>query len=167
VTRTAILGIGSPHGDDRVGWLAIEALDETLPAAERAAAGVTTLALDRPGLALLAHLHGAQRAVLIDALAGDDEAGTVAVADAAQLRGAAGGLSTHDAGVAEALAMGEALGLLPPELTVVGIAVGSCLPGTASGAAASVAAGRVARRLARWLREGGDLRTTVLDATTD
>lgn len=165
--RTAILGIGSPHGDDRAGWLAIAALDGALPAAERAAAGVTTLALDRPGLALLAHFHGTRRAVLIDALAGGHAPGTVAVADAAQLQGDARRLTTHDAGVAEALAMGNALGLLPAELTVIGIAAQSFAPGAPLGAAAGSAAARVGQRLARWLREGGDLRAAVLDPAAD
>ncbi len=161
--RTAILGIGSPHGDDRAGWIAIEALEVALPACERAAAGVTTHVLDHPATALLWHLRGVERAILIDAQRGGDPPGTIALVQPGSLRSDAPRASTHGVGVAEILALGAILQILPPELTVIGIAVGDCAPDTEVSTPAARAAALVAGRLARWLREGGDVRQRVLE----
>ncbi len=163
MTRTAILGIGSPHGDDRAGWIAIEALEVALPACERAAAGVATHVLDHPATALLGHLRGVERAIVIDALRGGDAPGTIAFVQPGSLRRDATRASTHGVGVAEVLALGAILQILPPELTVIGIAVGDCAPDTEVSTPAARAAALVAGCLARWLREGGDVRQHVLE----
>ncbi|MGZ5248901.1 MAG: hydrogenase maturation protease [Caldimonas sp.] len=160
--RTAILGIGSPHGDDRAGWIAIEAFELALPECERAAAGVRTHVLDHPAT-LLWHLRGVERAILIDAQHGGDQPGTIALVQPGSLRFGAPRASTHGVGVAEVLALGAILQMLPRELTVIGIAVGDCTPDTEVSTPAARAAALVAGRLARWLREGGDVRQRVLE----
>ena len=120
--RTAILGIGSPFGDDRAGWLVIETLEAAVDPRMLTEAGITIAALDRPGAALLEHMRGFDRAVLIDAVRGDASPGTVLTLDAGTL-GPGARLSSHGVGVAEALALGAELGMLPAELSLFGIAV--------------------------------------------
>jgi hydrogenase maturation protease len=82
------------------------------------------LKLDRPGGRLPAILDGAERALLIDALGGPGAPGAVRRIDPAELAAGGTGLSGHRFGVAEALALARALGLLPPRLALLGILAG-------------------------------------------
>ena len=112
-----VFGIGSPFGADRLGWQAIDVLayvdDWPVP--------IICHKLDRPGLALLERLREVERAVLIDAFLAREKTG-VRVLSLDEL--AVGSpLTTHDAGLAETLALGERLGMLPGELVIVGIGV--------------------------------------------
>lgn len=152
MTRTVILGIGSPFGDDRAGWLVIDALQAELGERERACFGLTLVALDRPGAALLEHLRGAKRAVLIDAARGAGAPGTVLRLDAAQLE-TDPTLSSHGFGVAEALALGAALKALPPELTVLAIATDGNPRSADVSDTVRGAASRLARELQRWVQD--------------
>ncbi|HTN49631.1 MAG TPA: hydrogenase maturation protease [Burkholderiaceae bacterium] len=151
--RTAILGIGSPFGDDRAGWLVIDTLQASLDEHERASAGLTLAALDRPGAELLEHLRGADRAVLIDAVRDAGAPGAVVRLDPAQLE-ATVHVSSHGLGVAEALALGAALQALPPEFTVLGIATDGDPRRTDMSVAVQGAALHLARELQRWIRDG-------------
>ena len=151
MTRTAIVGVGSPFGDDRAGWLVIDALQAELGGRERASFDLTLVALDRPGAALLEHLRGAQRAVLIDAARGTEAPGTVARLDATQLESIPT-LSSHGFGVAEALALGSALQALPPELIVLAIATDGNSRSADVSDAVRGAANRLARELQRWIQ---------------
>jgi hydrogenase maturation protease len=149
--RTAILGIGSPFGNDRAGWLVIDALQASLDARGQVPSGLTLAALDRPGTALLEHLRGADRAVLIDAARGAGAPGTVVQLDAAQLE-ANPTLSSHGFGVAEALALGAALKALPPELTVLAIVIDGSSRSVDVSDTVRSAATRLACELQRWIQ---------------
>ena len=152
MTRTAILGVGSPFGDDRAGWLVIDALKAKLDEHERACAGLQLAALDRPGAALLEHLRGADRAVLIDAVRGAWAPGTVVRLDPARLD-ANRQVSSHGFGVAEAFALGAALNALPPELTVLAIAIDGNSRSVDVSEAVRGAATRLACELQRWVQD--------------
>jgi hydrogenase maturation protease len=122
---TAIIGIGSPFGGDQAGWDAVDALAEETWVQARLAAGTLVLEkLDRPGMALLEHLRGHTHVILIDAvLSAEHGSGTWLALQREELALLASPASSHGIGVAETLAMGEALGLLPEKLEVWGIAV--------------------------------------------
>ena len=151
--RTAIVGVGSPTGDDRAGWIALEALEAQFTAPERAAAGVTTAVLDRPGAALLEYLRDVERAVVVDALRGGVP-GSLVLLRVDHLQRDAARTSTHGIGVAEALALGAALKLLPPELVVIGITIDECSAAAEVSAPVRRAAPLLARHLAAWARAG-------------
>ena len=55
-----VVGVGSPHGDDRVGWRLVEDL------AESAGPGVEAVAVAQP-LGLLDHLDGCSALIVVDA----------------------------------------------------------------------------------------------------
>jgi hydrogenase maturation protease len=152
---TAVLGIGAPSGDDRAGWLAIEAFDAAMPPAECAALGITARALDRPGAALLDHLHGVRCAVLIDALYGGAAPGTLVRVRHAGLQADTQRATTHGFGVADALALGAQLALLPPQLELIGIEGESFAPAAPVNARVRRAAALLGRELARRLRAEG------------
>ncbi|MCC6905621.1 MAG: hydrogenase maturation protease [Anaerolineae bacterium] len=118
---TLVLALGNPlRGDDGLGARACEMLAEfPLPG------GVSLLDGGTPGLETVLLLQGYHRVVIIDAAemglkAGEwrrfmpDEA-TLGQADLSR-RG-----TLHAAGLAEALTLAEALGVLPAEITIYGV----------------------------------------------
>jgi len=113
-----IIGLGSPFGDDRVGWRVAEALGTCLPAEQ-----ARILSLDRPGPALLEALAGRSEVILIDAAATGTPPGTlhrladVAMADTLE------SVSSHDLGPLQTLRLGRALGMLPPRLELYVISI--------------------------------------------
>ncbi|SCZ50201.1 hydrogenase maturation protease [Thiohalomonas denitrificans] len=118
--RGRIIGVGSPFGADSTGWRVVEYLQE---------AGFPELfprvdwqILDRPGPRLMEWFADMDLVIIIDALLGGVQ-GESRVLDAAALTENAS-LSTHGFGVAEALAMAEALDELPTHLVILAIEVG-------------------------------------------
>ena len=110
--RRAVVGFGSPLGADRVGWVVVEKLP-LLPDDE-------VLSLDRPGVALLDYIKDFDQVVLVDAMQGGNQ--PLRVISRNQLMEVASvSLSSHAAGVAEAVALGGALGVLPAQLDLVGV----------------------------------------------
>lgn len=117
------VGLGSPFGDDRVGWLAVEALGRP-PWSERLPAGVSLLTLDRPGVALVQAFLGAQAVVLVDGIQSGAEPGSLHRLAGYQWVPAAPSLSSHDLGVAAAIRLAQALGQLPDHLVLLGMEIG-------------------------------------------
>ncbi|MBK8987754.1 MAG: hydrogenase maturation protease [Chloroflexi bacterium] len=122
MAKTLVLALGNLlRGDDGVGTAVCQSLLAYHPLPE----GVELLDGGTPGLETALLLEGCQRAIIIDAadmglppgewrrfLPGD---GRLPSRDA-HLRG-----TMHYAGLAEALALGDALGILPPEVVIYGI----------------------------------------------
>lgn len=113
-----MLGIGSPQPGDAAGWEALETLRRGLAPPPGLALAWRTLA--HPALDLLPALDGADAALLLDALApGHGTSCLLKVGDLAALADAP--LSAHGMSLAEMLALGEPLGLLPPVLEILGL----------------------------------------------
>jgi hydrogenase maturation protease len=134
VSAVRIVGLGSPFGDDRAGWAAVAALGAApLPP------GVEAIFCANPATELLPALRGARRVVLVDAVAGGDP-GAIVRGDRAALRAGRAGLSSHGVGVDAVLDLAAALGELPPELKLVGVAIDPANAGPAASLSAPVAA---------------------------
>jgi hydrogenase maturation protease len=121
--RTCVVGVGSPHGDDAVGWLLAEELRQRDPTA----ADVVAL---RSPTELLGRLSGCRKLILVDACSGGQPAGTIrrlTWPDSAIA--ALSSPSSHGLGVGTVLALAEALGELPPEVVVYAVEMNDCLPG--------------------------------------
>ena len=113
-----IIGLGSPFGDDRVGWRVAETLAAKLPTDQ-----ARVIRLDRPGPALLDELAGRARVILIDAAATGEPPGTLScMADAASAP-AMDRVSSHGLGLIQTLQLGRALDLLPPQLDLFLISI--------------------------------------------
>ncbi|MCG7898252.1 MAG: hydrogenase maturation protease [Candidatus Thiodiazotropha weberae] len=113
-----VIGVGSPFGADRAGWLAIEHLQGCqLEDCE-------LVKLDRPGSGLLNYLRDADQVVLIDALKSAGRAGEVSQISREALAQCHELTSSHGFGVSEALALADQLGELPPQVSLLGIHVG-------------------------------------------
>jgi hydrogenase maturation protease len=118
-----IVGIGSPHGDDQVGWIVAERLHPRLPA------GIAVQKI-RGGLELVECLGGHAEAILIDATAPAGRPGTIRAfpwpCSELELHAP---FSTHDLGLVAALRLAEALGKLPSNLRVYAIEARDTSPG--------------------------------------
>lgn len=143
-----VVGIGSPHGDDQAGWRVIDVLE---------GAGLPShVGLERcpvPATHLLGLMAGVPRVLLVDAVEGDRPPGTLATWQGHHIRQAGAGVSCHGLDLATVLALGESLGLLPGELTLLGIGVEPAACGahreTLSPAVAAGVA-EAARHIAAW-----------------
>lgn len=122
MTPTRVIGLGSPSGDDRIGWLAVRRLRRA--AGPQPPHGLDFIVLDRPGTRLLEAMRGADAVVLADAVRSGAAPGTLHRLDAAALMRSRQALSSHDLGVAAAVALAEALGELPAALVLIGIEIG-------------------------------------------
>lgn len=122
--RTLFAGIGSQHGDDRIGWLVADALRERFPSdLEVRQASTPSHLLD--------WLGGIDRLVVCDACLAPTVADTTNRSrlhrwewpelDATSLRSA----SSHAFGLPQVLQLAEKLGNLPTQVIVFGVE-GSC-----------------------------------------
>jgi hydrogenase maturation protease len=107
-----VLGIGSPHGDDRIGWLAVEKIRRRspVPVVAHTVSG---------GIELLEHLSDCEAAFVIDAAypAGTPGAMQSVVWPHVAIAGTPL-LSTHGLSLFEALRLAEILGSLPRHVSI-------------------------------------------------
>lgn len=113
--RTWVVGLGSPHGDDRVGWAVAARLAGGVPAGTRVEAAADPLALADPPA-------GCELLVVVDASRGAGPPGSVhriawPDANVTTTRG----VSSHGVGLAAALDLAAALGRLPRRVVVFAV----------------------------------------------
>jgi hydrogenase maturation protease len=102
-----IVGLGSPHGDDQLGWVAVDRLRPRLPA------GIISAKVPG-GLELLEALEGHETVIVIDAVAPAGRPGTIrSFAWPSAELGHNTPRSTHGLGLVQALHLAETLGCLP------------------------------------------------------
>lgn len=125
MTRIRVIGVGSPWGDDSIGWQAAEALKGIYENGN-----IEILTVDRPGPALIQHMAGADKLLLIDAVQGSGPAGRIHRLGGAELLCLARPqLLSHAMGVPEAVALAASLGMLPKQLRLIGIELEQAEPG--------------------------------------
>jgi len=113
-----IIGIGSPFGDDQLGWKMITVLEQessTIPVSEW-----TLVRCDSPS-SLLSLMNGAECVYLIDAVQTGATPGTIHRWQGEEIINFAHSLSSHGIDVASVIALGKALAELPPTLILYGI----------------------------------------------
>jgi hydrogenase maturation protease len=119
-----VIGLGSPFGDDAVGLEIIETLQQAKRLQPYFDGRLELLATDRPGPALLLHLKGAERALLIDAVVSGAPVGRLhRWSDVDEVENSQTSLSSHGFGLAQTLALGRQLGMLPGQLAILGIEI--------------------------------------------
>ena len=120
-----IVGLGSPHGDDQIGWSAIDLLLPRLPAE------ISAVKLRGP-IELLECLNGHDAAIVIDAATPSGRPGLIRsfiwpdpeLAECPFL-------SSHGLGLVEALQLAQVLGRLPRSMIVHTIEAADISPGAA------------------------------------
>ncbi len=117
---TLVIGLGNPIlGDDGVGWRVAEAVKARLndPA-------VDVICLSLGGLALMEHLAGYRRAIIVDAMTTGAAPGSLHSLLAREMDelSVQHTASVHDLSMSAALAFGRKLGLdLPEDIRVIGV----------------------------------------------
>jgi len=119
--RIKIIGIGSPFGQDQLGWQVIELLETLMTPTEKQ--HVQLIKTDRPGIQLLALLKNVDIAILIDAIDDSSKTGQIINLDKSQLLLQNKPFSSHALGVSEALRVGDALKELPKLLRLFGLCI--------------------------------------------
>ncbi len=148
-----IIGIGNPlMGDDGVGIVAVQRL-----AAMELPEGVEVIDGGTVGLTLLDLLEGAQQVLLIDAVEMGKAPGELEIMALDEIRledADAGGISLHQTGLAQVLALGRELGPLP-EVTLFGIQPDSVARGLGLSPPLARAISPIVDRVGGWLRQFG------------
>lgn len=120
-----IIGIGSANGDDRAGWRCIDLLRERFSRDDSEAIAIGEVT------SILHHVEGCQRMAIVDACCSGAPAGTVTRCTWPDPRiHGQHRHSTHGLGIAETLKLAEQLGRLPAEVTLFGVEVSACQPGS-------------------------------------
>jgi hydrogenase maturation protease len=119
-----LVGLGSPHGDDQVGWLAVDRARSRLPA------DVSVYKVGG-GIELVNLLEGYEEAIVVDAAEPAGQPGRLRFfdwpcPDLAELRP----LSTHGLGLAEAIQLAETLQVVPSRVHIVTLEAQAAEPGT-------------------------------------
>lgn len=136
-----IVGIGSPHGDDAVGWRAIERLGRIV------APAVRKVALREP-MDLPLHLDGCRRLWIVDACRSGRPLGSVQRLSWPDQRiEYVGASSSHGLGIDAALRLVEALGRLPERVVIFAVEAANAAPGDGVSAEVEAALSVVEQRL--------------------
>jgi hydrogenase maturation protease len=142
-TPIRIVGVGSPHGDDALGWEAIRLLRERIPST----AAVEFHLIDG-GQRLLDLLDGQGSLFLVDAVSSGSPPGLLHRIDWADrcVETLSPGC-THDLRPAESLRLAAALGMLPSHVTLYGIEVGTLEPCAELSPSVAAAVAELVRRI--------------------
>ena len=118
--KVRIVGVGSPFGDDCAGWQAARLLEQHL--SQHYTGWLQRCdVLDRPGAALLDYLKPGDGVILLlDAVVARPGLPAVATYTLGELADDPV-TSSHGFGVAETLALGHTLGVLHPEIYLLGV----------------------------------------------
>ncbi|MGD8940635.1 MAG: hydrogenase maturation protease, partial [Gammaproteobacteria bacterium] len=119
--RIIVVGVGSPYGDDSLGWEVVRQLRLHPKIQQLAVRHVAIQCADRPGIDLLNLINHSDTALLIDAAVSDFPPGTITRLEDDDIDTVLNNTSTHDFGVLETIALGKALNQLPQRVIVLGI----------------------------------------------
>lgn len=122
--RFKVLGIGSPYGADRLGWQIVDMLNEEPLLQALIPNQLSLLSCDRPGMELLDLMKETQVAILIDAVKTQQPPGAIVRLENFAWQDSSVELSTHNIGVVQTLALGEALNVLPETVIIYGLSIG-------------------------------------------
>lgn len=121
LTRTVIIGIGSPQEGDDLGWKVVDRLLGSVPVLLLKQKGLNLFKLDRPGLSLVESIKPYDHVLIIDAIKPDATQPSFICLDAHQLISTSSQISSHETGLIETVTLLRSLQLLPKQLVVAGV----------------------------------------------
>ncbi|MEM9659990.1 MAG: hydrogenase maturation protease [Planctomycetota bacterium] len=145
-----LVGLGSPHGDDQIGWSLVKALQF------HREAGVAAVMISQPS-ELLDHLHGCEALVVVDACSSGHSPGTIERLEWPDERIACcDAHSTHGFSIAAALSVADRLQRLPRRVVLYVVEAGACNVGQGLGTALVSVLPELERRVLQEFREDDD-----------
>ena len=121
LSRTAIIGIGSPNEGDELGWKVIDKLQKNERIDELKKKGLSLFKLDRPGILLGESIKDYDHVLIVDAIKPDKVNQSFIYINGNQLISTSSQLSSHETGVIESVILLESLDLIPKQLVIVGV----------------------------------------------
>ncbi|MCW8923474.1 MAG: hydrogenase maturation protease [Gammaproteobacteria bacterium] len=121
LSKTAIIGIGSPNEGDELGWQVIDKLKSDKHINKLKQKGLSLLKLDRPGISLAESIKHYDHVLIVDAIKNGTTDKSFVCIDGNQLGAASSQLSSHETGVIESIALLRSLDSMPKRLIVVGV----------------------------------------------
>lgn len=118
-----VLGIGSPFGDDAVGFEIVKILKQQKNLQKLAPERLSIDYYDRPGVRLIELIANAKTVILIDAVVTGNSIGSFFRLQNYEIEEAKYLLSTHEVGVGEALKLAKVLDELPEDVVFYGIEI--------------------------------------------
>jgi len=123
MSNIRIIGIGSPFGNDTLGWQVIRKIRAQGCIGPATIENLDLIEADRPGAQLIQLLQGAKQAILVDAILDPGQTGKIVRVDKDQMALSPSSISSHEFGVSSAIALADKLGLLPESLSLVGLGI--------------------------------------------
>ena len=117
--RIKIIGVGSQHGNDKLGFEALQLLKEDKQLSSYA--NVNYVSITSPGTQLIDALKETDYAIIIDAIAIHDEPGKLLKLNANEITTLNPTLSSHGLGVIESIKLGQALKQIPQNIVLMGL----------------------------------------------
>lgn len=122
--KLIVLGIGSPFGDDQLGWEVVKLLQQKKSLVQFIPEKLFMDYCDRPGVRLLELMKPARTVILIDAIKAGDKIGALHIFKNQEIENIGSRLSTHAIGIAETMKIGAAMHELPENVILYGIEIG-------------------------------------------
>lgn len=123
MSNVRIIGIGSPFGNDTIGWRVIDGLKNRHIISTLQRERIDLITTDRPGMNLVQMLEGASFVILVDAIVDKRHHGELIKANVSHLLDAANPVSSHNLQIASALALANKLGSLPEKTILFGLGI--------------------------------------------
>lgn len=121
LSRTAIIGIGSPNEGDEIGWQMIDQLLQNKSILSLKQKGMSLFKLDRPGLSLIENIKPYDHVIIVDAIKSGEVDHPFVCIDASQLLSSSRQISSHEAGVIESVVLLKSLQIMPKQLVIIGM----------------------------------------------
>lgn len=118
-----ILGIGSPFGDDRLGWETVHLLKQQPNILKLIPQILCLETCDRPAVRMLHKLTQVKIAILIDAVKSEAPLGSLHLFSHEAIMPTTHPVSSHGWGLAESLKLAKELGILPETTVLYGIEI--------------------------------------------
>jgi len=120
---TRVIGVGSPFGDDQLGWKVVEALSNEITLQAYIPHLLQLKKLDRPGLSLLTEFQQCYSVILIDAIVNDGNVGKIYRLSGHEIASINNRVTSHHVSIADALELGKALNILPEIVIIYGMEI--------------------------------------------
>ncbi|MCK5336969.1 MAG: hydrogenase maturation protease, partial [Gammaproteobacteria bacterium] len=126
LSKSAIIGIGSPIIDDDLGWQAVDILQENKNIQTLMEKGLRLFILDRPGVLLAESIRDYDHVIIIDAISPENQTTLSTWINVDKLDSVTNRYSSHDIGLTDSLQYIKSIESLPNDIALLAISEINC-----------------------------------------